>query len=62
MWGRVHERQEQIAARDILSNLDAELVSINGLYKVADDFDGALRNAPAQIRFENETLVFEELN
>lgn len=49
-------------ARIFCSKLDAELVSINGLYKVADDFDGALRNAPAQIRFENETLVFEELH
>ncbi|MEE4010493.1 septum site-determining protein MinC [Roseibium sp. FZY0029] len=50
------------SARIFCSKLDAELVSINGLYKVADDFDTALRNAPAQIRFENETLVFEELN
>lgn len=49
-------------ARIFCSKLDAELVSINGLYKVADDFDGTLRNAPAQIRFENETLVFEALN
>jgi len=49
-------------ARIFCSKLDAELVSINGLYKVADDFDGTLRNAPAQIRFENETLVFEQLN
>ncbi|MEP3427295.1 MAG: septum site-determining protein MinC [Roseibium sp.] len=49
-------------ARIFCSKLDAELVSINGLYKVADDFDGALRNSPAQIRFENETLVFEQLN
>lgn len=49
-------------ARIFCSKLDAELVSINGLYKVADDFDGALRNAPAQIRFEDETLVFEQLN
>ncbi|WP_305986262.1 septum site-determining protein MinC [Roseibium sp. MMSF_3544] len=49
-------------ARIFCTKLDAELVSINGLYKVADDFDGALRNAPAQIRFENESLVFEALN
>lgn len=49
-------------ARIFCTKLDAELVSINGLYKVADDFDGTLRNSPAQIRFENETLVFEELN
>ncbi len=48
-------------ARIFCSKLDAELVSINGLYKIADDFDASLRNAPAQIRFENETLVFEGL-
>ncbi|WP_306146387.1 MULTISPECIES: septum site-determining protein MinC [unclassified Roseibium] len=49
-------------ARIFCSKLDAELVSINGLYKVADDFDAALRNAPAQIRFEDESLVFEQLS
>ncbi|GAA0777504.1 septum site-determining protein MinC [Roseibium denhamense] len=49
-------------ARIFCTKLDAELVSINGLYKVADDFNADFKNAPAQIRFENETLVFEELN
>lgn len=49
-------------ARIFCSRLDAELVSINGLYKIAEDFDTGLRNEPAQIRFENETLVFEQLN
>ncbi|WP_420411461.1 septum site-determining protein MinC [Roseibium sp.] len=49
-------------ARIFCSKLDAELVSINGLYKVADDFDTDLRNTPAQIRFENESLVFEQLS
>lgn len=50
------------SARIFCSKLDAELVSINGLYKVADDFDTELRNTPAQIRFENESLVFEQLS
>jgi septum site-determining protein MinC len=50
------------SARIFCSKLDAELVSINGLYKVADDFDTALLNTPAQIRFENESLVFEQLS
>ncbi|MBO6759248.1 MAG: septum site-determining protein MinC [Roseibium sp.] len=48
-------------ARIFCSRLDAELVSINGLYKVADDFEGGVMNAPAQIRCEDETLVFEKL-
>ncbi|MTH99882.1 septum site-determining protein MinC [Roseibium sp. RKSG952] len=50
------------AARIFCSKLDAELVSINGLYKVADDFDENILNAAAQIRFEDENLVFEKLN
>ncbi|GGB49540.1 putative septum site-determining protein MinC [Roseibium aquae] len=48
-------------ARIFCGKLDAELVSINGLYKVADDFEDAWMNTPAQIRFEDETLVFEKL-
>ncbi|MTI44459.1 septum site-determining protein MinC [Roseibium hamelinense] len=49
-------------ARIFCSKLDAELVSINGLYKVADDFDAELLNTAAQIRFEDENLVFEKLD
>lgn len=49
-------------ARIFCSKLDAELVSINGLYQIADDFGQDVLNASAQIRFENETLVFERLN
>ena len=49
------------AARIFCSHMDAELVSINGLYKIADDFDRQVLKGPAQIRFEDETLVFERL-
>ncbi|MBO0345366.1 septum site-determining protein MinC [Roseibium sp. CAU 1637] len=48
-------------ARIFCTKLDAELVSINGLYQIADDFGKEVLNASAQIRFENETLVFERL-
>ena len=48
-------------ARIYCSKLDAELVSINGLYKVADDFDETVMNAPAHIRCENDALIFEKL-
>lgn len=48
-------------ARIFCTKLDAELVSINGLYQIADDFGADVLNASAQIRFENETLVFERL-
>lgn len=48
-------------ARIYCSKLDAELVSINGLYKVADDFDETVMNAPTHIRCENDALIFEKL-
>lgn len=48
-------------ARIFCSKLDAELVSINGLYQIADDFTGDVHNQPAQIRFEDEKLIFEPL-
>ncbi|NVK33829.1 MAG: septum site-determining protein MinC [Rhodobacteraceae bacterium] len=48
-------------ARIFCSKLDAELVSINGLYTIADDFSGDVANQPAQIRFEDEKLIFEAL-
>ncbi|WP_346896185.1 septum site-determining protein MinC [uncultured Roseibium sp.] len=49
-------------ARIFCSKLEAELVSINGLYTIADDFAGHVVNKPAQIRFDEETLIFESLN
>lgn len=49
-------------ARIFCSKLEAELVSINGLYTIADDFAGDVVNKPAQIRFDEETLIFESLN
>ncbi|MEP0235908.1 septum site-determining protein MinC [Roseibium sp.] len=48
-------------ARIFCSKLDAELVSINGLYQIADDFSGDVLSKAAQIRFENEKLIFEPL-
>lgn len=48
-------------ARIFCSKLDAELVSINGLYTIADDFDTQVANQPAQIRFEDEKLIFEAI-
>lgn len=48
-------------ARIFCTKLDAELVSINGLYQIADDFSGDVLSKAAQIRFENEKLIFEPL-
>ncbi len=49
-------------ARIFCSKLEAELVSINGLYTIADDFADHVVNKPAQIRFDEERLIFESLN
>ncbi|MEJ8473263.1 septum site-determining protein MinC [Roseibium algae] len=48
-------------ARIFCSKLEAELISINGLYQIADDFTGDVLGKPAQIRFEDEKLIFEPL-
>jgi septum site-determining protein MinC len=36
--------------------LDPELLAIDGIYRTADDLDQALRNKPAQVWLEGETL------
>ncbi|NRG17539.1 septum site-determining protein MinC [Rhizobiales bacterium] len=48
-------------ARIFCSKLDAELVAINGMYKVADDFDRNHLHAAMQIRLERDSLIFEKL-
>lgn len=48
-------------ARIFCSKLDAELVAINGMYKVADDFDRNHLQAAMQIRLEQDSLIFEKL-
>lgn len=48
-------------ARIFCSKLDAELVAINGMYKVADDFDRNHLQAAMQIRLERDSLIFEKL-
>lgn len=48
-------------ARIFCSKLDAELVAINGMYKVADDFDRNHLQSAMQIRLEQESLIFEKL-
>ncbi|MXN65563.1 septum formation inhibitor MinC [Stappia sp. GBMRC 2046] len=48
-------------ARIFCSKLDAELVAINGMYKVADDFDRNHLQSAMQIRLEQDSLIFEKL-
>lgn len=44
-------------ARIWCQNLDAELVSINGIYRTRDDIDPALLGKPAVIEIQNEKMI-----
>ncbi len=48
-------------SRIFCSKLDPELLSINGLYKVADDLPKEHLHQPVQVRLENDNLIFEKL-
>lgn len=49
-------------ARIFCSRLDAELVAINGMYKVADDFEPEHIRKPVQIQLKDDRLIFETLD
>ncbi len=44
-------------ARIFCRKLEAELLSIDGLYMTADDMDAQLRGRPVQVRLDGETLM-----
>ena len=48
-------------ARIFCRRLEAELVSIDGFYMVADDMDSALRGRAVQIRLDGDALVISPL-
>ncbi|MBA5778200.1 septum site-determining protein MinC [Stappia sp. F7233] len=49
-------------ARIFCSRLDAELVAINGMYKVADDFEPRHIRKPVQVQLKDDRLIFETLD
>jgi len=49
------------AARIFCQSLEAELVSVAGIYKVLEQIPDELRGKPAQIRSENDQLIIEPL-
>jgi len=48
-------------ARIFCQSLEAELVSVAGVYKVLEQIPDELRGRPAQIRSENDQLIIEPL-
>jgi septum site-determining protein MinC len=53
--------QGNIEARIFCSDLQAELVSIAGNYKISDDIHGAVPNTPVQIYLQKNTLVVKPI-
>lgn len=51
-----------VSARIFCRKLEAELLAIDGVYKVAEDIDDRLRGQPVQLWLENDTIKAEKLN
>ena len=49
-------------ARIFCQDLDAELLSIDGHYRVAENFDGALRGRPVQARLDGLRMALSPLD
>ncbi|WP_020159332.1 septum site-determining protein MinC [Methylobacter marinus] len=48
-------------ARIFCSDLQAELISIAGTYKISEDLDESVRGKPVQIYLQNENLIIQDL-
>jgi septum site-determining protein MinC len=53
--------QGNTEARIFCSDLQAELISIAGNYKISDDIHGAVANTPVQIYLQKNTLVVKPI-
>ena len=53
--------QGNTEARIFCSDLQAELISIAGNYKISDDIHGAISNTPVQIYLQKNTLVVKPI-
>jgi septum site-determining protein MinC len=49
-------------ARIFCRKFEAELVSVDGLYKTADDVDTKFRKLPIQVHLDGESLIFTPLD
>jgi septum site-determining protein MinC len=48
-------------ARIFCSDLQAELISIAGTYKISEDLNESVSNKPVQIYLQNENLIIKDL-
>ncbi len=53
--------QGNTEARIFCSDLQAELISIAGNYKISEDLNGTVLNQPVQIYLQNHTLVIKDI-
>lgn len=53
--------QGNTEARIFCSDLQAELISIAGNYKISDDIHGAIANTPVQIYLQKNTLIVKPI-
>lgn len=50
-----------INSRIFCSDLQAELISIAGIYQLSDDLNPALAHKPVQISLDNQTLIIKDI-
>jgi septum site-determining protein MinC len=50
-----------LEARIFCSDLQAELVSIAGTYKISEDLDETVRNKPVQVYLQNDNLIIKDI-
>jgi septum site-determining protein MinC len=48
-------------ARIFCFDLQSELISVAGIYKVSEDIDASVRNKPVQIYLQNQALIIQDL-
>ena len=53
--------QGNVDARIFCFDLQAELISIAGNYKVSEDLDQSVRNKPVQIYLQNQALIIKDI-
>jgi septum site-determining protein MinC len=49
-------------ARIFCRKLEAELVAIDGIYKMAEDMDASLRGQPVQLWLDGDIIMAETLS
>jgi septum site-determining protein MinC len=53
--------QGDTKARIFCSDLQAELISIAGIYKVSEDLNDSVRNKPVQIYLKDNSLIIKDI-